>query len=477
MFMTMADFNTKKLDEFILSQIEKQNIPGLSITVTDNGKVLFEKAYGHIDKDKSVPCNNDTIMGVASLSKSFTCTCIALLEHEGKLSIDDPVSKYFPSFKIPGTPKDAVLIHHLMNHTTGIPPLPLLSFSFAGHTVKDPEEEKPSFEITTKVDTVDDIINYINNGDYKSLGQPGEYMSYSNDCYGILSSIIDKTSGMSCEQYMDEKIFKPLGMSRSMLGFSGLKNFDNVTSLFVSGKDDKSWASDNWHLAPPYRGCGWIASTSKDMNRYYSMLSQGGVIDGKRVLPEEVANVLLGPAFPLLRYGIYCYGLSKSVRNGKTLFTHTGGLKGVSSAGGFFAGTGISGSVLTNAGGKNAMKVLLGAFNIYQGLEPELPTHNVRPCGHGPSEPNIYVGKYGSAEGGKAIDSDPLDVVLNDASELIVKSSGDGPEMALHYCFENTFLMAEKGKDLLLDGMVCKFFVHGDKAWAAQAGSRMHQRV
>jgi len=76
-----------------------------------------------------------------------------------------------------------------------------------------------------KVETAEDIIDYITAGDYEPLGQPGEYMSYSNDCYAILSAIADLAAGISLEDFLEERVFQPLGMKRSALGFERLADF------------------------------------------------------------------------------------------------------------------------------------------------------------------------------------------------------------------------------------------------------------
>jgi len=202
-------FNANLMDSFIIKEMERQNIPGLSITFSDGNGIVYDKAYGYRDGKREKPVDGDTIMGVASLSKAVTATCIALLEHEGKLSMDDPVTRFFPRFKIPGTPKDAVLIKHLLSHTTGLPLLPTLTHCMARHTERDPGEKRTVDQLDSliKVDTVEDIIDYIMEGDYQVLGQPGEYTSYSNDCYAILSSIVDQAADMSIEEYMEKRSF------------------------------------------------------------------------------------------------------------------------------------------------------------------------------------------------------------------------------------------------------------------------------
>ncbi|MCK9525379.1 MAG: beta-lactamase family protein [Limnochordia bacterium] len=474
----MSQFDSAKLEAFVLAEMEKQRIPGLSLSFVGPHGTLFEKAYGYCHEGTKQPVTVDTIMGVASLSKSFTGVALAILEEEGKLRFTDPVTRFFPQFKIPGTPKDAVLIKHLLCHTTGLPLLPTLDHCMDAHTKRDPGEKRDTDALTEllKVQTAQDIVDYICAGDYEPLGQPGEYMNYSNDCYAILSSIVDMAAGMSMEDFLDQRIFKPLGMGRSALGFERLGDYDNVTQLFSKDDDGKITASDNWQFAPPYRGCGWIISSSSDMARYYRMLASGGVHEGKRFLGMGAERRILGDEFPTTETGVYTYGLAKALWRGHTLFTHTGGLKGISSAGGFLKDTGYAGVVLTNIGGANPMRILMGAFNILEGLEPDTPAHSYRPVDREPQEPRIYEGFYSSREGGLSRCAHVHKVeYLN--GELSIALSWEDTKRKLHFCGENYFLAAKEGEDPVNDGTVISLFVSQDKAWALKMGSRMYQRI
>jgi len=121
---------------------------------------------------------------------------------------------------------------------------------------------------------------------------------------------------------------------------SGWLIFTNVTALiFQEPRKEKSLLLKTGSLRRLTAAAGWIISTSKDMAKYYKMLAQDGVYEGRRILPKSAADRLLGEEYPVLKTSVYGYGLSKIAWQGSVLFNHTGGLKGISSAGIFLKET------------------------------------------------------------------------------------------------------------------------------------------
>lgn len=120
-------YNLERFEAFIRSRLDEAEVPGAAVCVRDQSGVVYSKAFGYKDEARSCPVDENTVFGVASMSKSVASLAVALLEKEGKLSFDHPVSRYLPGFSIPGTPDETVLVRHLASHTTGLPPLPTLS--------------------------------------------------------------------------------------------------------------------------------------------------------------------------------------------------------------------------------------------------------------------------------------------------------------------------------------------------------------
>lgn len=176
-------------------------------------------------------------------------------------------------------------------------------------------------------------------------------MSYSNEGYAILSYIIDKAAGVPLEQFMAERIFAPLGMTRTILdnGIDAARALSggNITSLFEV-EDGRRVCDDNWSVLPPFRGCAMVKSTSRDMATYYRMIANMGMHEGEQVIPAHAVDLLVGRYHPLSSQLTMCMGLNKREFAGHIVCEHAGGLHGVSSKGGLLLGEGYGFAVLCN---------------------------------------------------------------------------------------------------------------------------------
>ena len=342
------------LEQYLRKRVEKEGYPGVAVCIRGPEGVLFEKGFGYRSIRRGTPVDGDTVFGIASMSKSFTTLACCILAAEGKLSLDDPISKYFPDLHVPGLPDEAVTLKLLGMHRAGIPPMEPLEWSIAMNSVERDTEMHLHLMKTApnKMETIGQIVDYISQCSYKSLGSPGEYMSYSNEGYALLSYVVDMAAGVTLEEFLNERIFKPLGMSRSILDIDctearALAGDDNVTSLFSFDENEKLLEDDDWSVLPPFRGCGLIKSTALDVSKYYQMLSDRGSFEGVQVIPAEAVELLIGSEYPLRAEPYYCQGLRKSLIGGKLACDHGGGLHGVSTHGGFIEG-GYSAAVLCN---------------------------------------------------------------------------------------------------------------------------------
>ena len=174
--------------------------PGCAAAVSLNGELLFEKAFGLADMEFNVPNTPQTVFESGSVAKQFTAAAIVLLQQDGKLSLEDPVRKYIPELPDYGVP---LKIRHLLNHTSGIRDWgAVMSLTGAGRGDR----------LITQ-DLAFDVITHKRALDFT----PGSEYSYSNSGYNLLAIIVERVSKQKFPVFLEERLFKPLGMNHSTI--------------------------------------------------------------------------------------------------------------------------------------------------------------------------------------------------------------------------------------------------------------------
>lgn len=180
---------TLKLDRVVYTQLRANKIPGVSLAVLREGKIVHLKSYGLANLEHQVPVKPETIFQSGSIGKQFTAAAVMILVQENKLSLDDPVSKYFPD--VPATWKQ-ITIYHLLTHTSGLGDYPP--------------------EIDLKRDyTEDELLAAFKKAPLDF--EPGTNWNYSNIGYATLGILIGKITGQFYGEFLRERIFEPLGMT------------------------------------------------------------------------------------------------------------------------------------------------------------------------------------------------------------------------------------------------------------------------
>ena len=468
----MVRRDIKELDAFIEKKMKELRMPGLMVAIRGPEGEIFEKGYGVRDKEMSICPDEHTICGIASMGKSMAGLALAILAAEGKLSLDDPVNQYIPGFHVPGNADEAETIRALATHTAGIPPMEPLEWSIAMNTPGDNSDWAKKMRETSpnKMDRIEQIIDYIANCPYETLGAPGEYMSYSNEGYAILCYVVDQAAGMPLEQFLKERVFDPISMTRTILDTDASKAREiasdgNITSLFEK-EDGQFVVDDDWSILPPFRACACVKSTAHDMARYYQCLANRGKIDGLQVLPEEAVEIMLGRAFPLREKEVYCLGLEKRAYEGHVICSHSGGLHGVSSEGALLLDENVGLAVLCNEGDNDAEEIIRALINFVLGKPLDNDLRWLHPTGRKFSQPQMLIGEYICHEGIPAKGK-----VFLDGDDL--KIDRDGRVFDLLHCGETWFQIAKDGKAV---GR-CHFHIRQGKAWGVQVYTRVYQRV
>jgi D-alanyl-D-alanine carboxypeptidase len=187
----VAAARADRVDDYVLEEMRLRHVPGLALTVVRDGRVVKERGYGLANVELNVPVTPETVFEIGSVSKQVTAAAVMLLVEEGRLSLEDKISKH-----LPGTPAawNAVTVRHLLTHTSGIK-------NYTG---------LPGFALSERLKR-EDFIKRI--GAHPLAFAPGDAHSYGNTNYNLLGHIIESVSGKSYWQFVRERIFRPLGMA------------------------------------------------------------------------------------------------------------------------------------------------------------------------------------------------------------------------------------------------------------------------
>lgn len=192
LFITVSA-KTDTVDRYIEQTLKERNIPGAVVAVVKNGKLIRMKGYGLASVEFGAPVTTKTVFEIGSVTKQITAGAIMLLVEEGKVSLDEKISVYIPD--TPDTWRD-VTVRHLLNHTSGIP-----SYTVLG-----------GFELSLRMTRADFVRKFEG---VKMDFEPGTKYLYNNSGYNLLGYIIEAQSGMSYWKFLDERIYKPLGIRRA----------------------------------------------------------------------------------------------------------------------------------------------------------------------------------------------------------------------------------------------------------------------
>jgi len=287
--------NTKEKIDRYLTKAAQNDYSG-SVLVAVDGSIVLQKGYGYADRENKVLFTADTIFDIGSITKQFTAACILKLESEGKLSVQDPITKYFED--VPDD-KKMITLHNLLTHTAGLV-----------DSLGQDEEMIGREEFIAKA-LSSELIH-----------PPGSY-DYSNVGFSLLAAVVEKVSGKEYEHYLNENIFVPAGMRHT--GYV-LPVWDKK-QMAIGYQNGRRWGTTydqshyengvTWHL----KGNGGIHSTTGDLYLWYQALKNNTVLTAKA--KEEYFK---GYADEGNGESFYAYGWSvRKNDRGETVIAHNGG--------------------------------------------------------------------------------------------------------------------------------------------------------
>ncbi|MRX26723.1 serine hydrolase [Kangiella sp. HZ709] len=293
------DEKVAMLDEW-LNNLHSTNQFNGSVLIARDGDIILNKSYGYADLAKKQPLSQQSSFNLASLSKPFTALGVLMLVEEGKLTLDESVVTYLPSINYP-----QITIRHLLNHNSGLPDYMELA--------------SQHWEDKNVVFKSSDLLDLYSQHQPELLFKPGDKHKYSNTGYVVLAALIEEVSGMSFEDYMDKKVFIPVGMNDTSV--FNLLSDENKLENRVWGTDGEE-LNDLMYL-DGVAGDGGIYSTTHDLLKWTIAL------DSEKLISKELLEEAYSPG--KLNSGKSTdYGFGWIVED-KNVYWHNGGWVGFSS--------------------------------------------------------------------------------------------------------------------------------------------------
>ncbi len=300
----IAQDHAKTIDDLVKQYQEYGQFNG-AVLVAENGKVILKKGYGMANMEWDIPVKSDTKFRIGSVTKQFTAAIIMQLVDEGKVKLDGKLTDYLPDYR--KETGDKVTVHHLLNHTSGIPSYTSLPGFFANDS-RDPY-------------TVDEFVKKFCSGDLEF--EPGTKITYNNSGYFLLGAIIEKVTGKSYAENLKQRITDPLGMANT--------GYDTSSPLIKNRAQGYQKTADGYINAPyldmslPY-AAGSMYSTVEDLYKWDQALY------GDTLMSAESKMKMFTPGLENYGYGLVIQDRPVGKTEKKIKFIqHGGGINGFNS--------------------------------------------------------------------------------------------------------------------------------------------------
>ncbi len=316
----------QRISTVMQDYVDCGEFPGMCVTVARHGKVIFSERYGYMDIESKKKLSDDAIYRAYSMTKPITGAAAMMLFEEGKFLLDDPISKYIPAFKdakvfVKETDngpeledcKKEITIRHLLTHSSG------LGYGWGNDPVSKIYQEAQKSN-PNQSPTLEEMVDGL--ATLPLYFQPGADWQYSLSI-DVIGRLIEVVSGMTLDEFFQQRIFKPLGMKDSGF-FLSKENRDRITTLYRYNQS-KELVPD--HSITRYTkgenrmlsGGGGLLSTTSDYLKFLLMLSNGGEYNGVRLLSPQTIQMMGrnhledGISLPWGKLQGHGYGLSVSV--------------------------------------------------------------------------------------------------------------------------------------------------------------------
>ena len=385
----------EKFENMVVTAMARECIPGLSIALVKDGRIIYARGFGARNLKENLPATPHTLYGIGSCTKSFTALAVMQLVEQGKLDVQDPVKNYLP-FKL-GSDEKPIRIHHLLTHSSGIPNLGTAEIWFDRVMGRD--------ETGIPLSSWDDIFLHVNGAQEEIAAEPGKRYFYLNIGFDLLGQIVERVSKMPYEEYVKEKILKPLKMNRTTFLEEDYEKYPDVMTAYLKEhKEEKIKLTPSKYYFTYDHADGGLLSSVMELTNYLLANINGGVFEGTRILDatlmEEMHKIHIETEISRRGYGRYGktgYGYGWAIMEdflGHKLVRH-GGSIGVSSANLMFIPDLKIGVALGANVDDHPEQLLRSALAALMGKDPEkeIPYFQIE------KKLNMLAGEYATYKG------------------------------------------------------------------------------
>lgn len=308
------------LDAYVRQAVQDWDVPGLALAVVKDDEVVFAEGYGVREVGRPDPVDEHTLFAIASTTKAFVTTALAMLADEGKLSWDDPASRYVPQLELhdPYVTRE-LTVRDLVTHRGGLAANDLLWYA--------------------SPNTPDDIVRLLRH-QRPAYSFRGGY-TYNNNLYAVAGMVVEAASGMPWDEFVRQRILRPLEMDRTLTGIQGLEREPNHAKPHdrVDGEIRPIGHRDLDNIGP----AGAMNSSVMEMTRWLRFHLDSTRVDGRRLLSDTMHEAMFTPQtlipagsfYPAARLAepnFIAYGLGWFLQDyhGRKLAMHTGSIDGMS---------------------------------------------------------------------------------------------------------------------------------------------------
>jgi CubicO group peptidase (beta-lactamase class C family) len=329
----------QRIDSLATAAIRNGPLAGLSIAVVKGRDTIVMKGYGYADLENDIPATPATVYRIGSITKQFTSAAVMQLVEQGKVGLDDDITKYFPGFQTHG---QRILVRNLLNHTSGIP-----SYTDIGGFGRLMTMELPHDSLLALVEK--DSLMFA----------PGSGFYYNNTGYYMLGMLIEKVSGESFGEYLTQHLFQPLGLRSTYYCATAplIKHRAQGYAVEKGALVNASYINMDLPFA-----AGSLCSTVGDMVKW-----EAALFGGKVVSASSLAQMTTPAKLTSNRPMPYGFGLAPDTVGGHRLIGHGGGINGFISQEEYYPQDTLTVVVLSNTSpapssqlARNAARVVLG---------------------------------------------------------------------------------------------------------------------